>query len=393
MDHFLWTNDRIPANMTIMNNKKTFKYDVLIQEGDICDRIKEIKELTDRAMKRKRTVLFAPRRYGKTSLVKNVVGNHFKKAAPDNVMIYADLMDVKTFQSIAERLQYGISKALSEHFSVKTLLKNIAGLIKKLSVSIDVDSTSGQPSVNFSIKDIETKKGTWQLMEAIKELSEKYNLMLILDEFHDIAFVDEAEAVFRGFLQEFDNVSVFILGSKRHLLKLMFESVNAPLFNFGDELHLSPISAEDWLPYFCDRLSPVNARIEKTEIMWITDQMCDVPNAICELGAWLVENCPDTDLTMQTIKEQLNIMIDSKQCYHYMLQGYTENEKNVLRKIAMNKFILEPQSTSFLSSLSVSKSSVGKIFAKLMDIGTIEHEADKGYRISDPILGHYLATH
>ncbi len=375
------------------NNKKTFKYDVLIGDKDLCDRAKEIKDLTDRALKGKRTVLFAPRRYGKTSLVKNAVGGRFKKAASDNILIYIDLMDVKSFQSIAERLQYGVSKALSEHFPVKTLLKNIAGLIKNLSISIDIDPATGQPSINFSIKDFETQKGTRQFMEAIKNLSEKYDLMLVLDEFHDIAFVEEAEAVFRGFLQELDKAAVFILGSKKHLLKLMFASANAPLFNFGDEMHLSTISVDDWLPYFRDRMSHVDIQIEKAELMWITEQMCNVPNAICEIGSWLVENCPDTELSIQIIKEQLDLMVDSKQGYHYLLQGYTENEKNVLRKIAINKFVLEPQSTSFLGSLNVSKSSVGKIFAKLMDMGTIEYEEEKGYRISDPILGHYLATH
>jgi hypothetical protein len=57
-----------------------------------------------------------------------------------------------------------------------------------------------------------------------------------------------------------------------------------------------------------------------------------------------------------------------------------------------NKFVLEPQSQSFLKTLDVSKSSVGKIVTKLMNLGSIEHETEKGYRISEPILGHYLLT-
>lgn len=376
-----------------MKQQKTFKYDVLIDEEDFCNRTHEIKDLLNRAVQKKRTVLFAPRRYGKTSLVKNVVGNRYKKLKSTNILIYIDLMDVKSFQSIAERIQNGISKSLSEQFPIKTLFKNITNLIKNLSLRIDIDSITGQPSINFEVKDIETQRGCHQLMEAIKKLAEKYNLMLILDEFHDIKFIDEAEAVFRNFLQELDKASVFILGSKRHLLKLMFSSSHAPLFNYGDEMHLSPISADEWLKYFHERLSQVNSKIGIEEISWILDQMSNVPNSICELGAWLLENCTNTTLTIKTIKEELDSMVDLKQNYHYFLQGYTKNERNVLKQIAINKFVLEPQSTSFLDSLSVSKSSVGKIFSKLMDLGTIEYEMDKGYRISDPILGHYLATH
>lgn len=376
-----------------MNAKKTFKYDILIDETDLCDRINEIKELSRRASLGKRTVLFAPRRYGKTSLVKNAVGKRFKKAGSKNVLVYVDLMDVRSFQSISERFQYGLSKALSEHFPIKTLLKNIAGIVKNISLTVEADPVTGQLSLGMSVKDTENQKGSRHLMDALKHLSEKYNLMLVLDEFHDITFVGEAEALFRGFLQELDKASVFILGSKRHLLKLMFTDANAPLFNYGDQMSLSPIAAEDWLAYYNERLSAAGLSIDRSAMSWITAEMCDVPNSICELGAWLVENRPDSKLTIESIKEQLNILLDSKQGYHYILQGYTENEMSVLKKIAENKFVMEPHSTAFLETIRVSKSSVGNIIGKLMDLGAIEFEMNKGYRISDPLLGHYLATH
>lgn len=383
----------IPDSIDIMKTRKTFKYDVLIDENDICDRGNEIRDLLRRAKSGKRTVLFAPRRYGKTSLVKNVVGRRFKKADARNLLIYVDLMDVKNFRSIAERLQYSLSKSLTEHFPVRTLLKNIAGLIKNITISIETDPATGQPSLSLSVSDADNQKGSRPLMEAISKLSEKHNLMLILDEFHDIAFVDEAEAVFRSFLQELTKASVFILGSKRHLLKLMLADANAPLFNFGDEMSLSPIRVKDWLGYYRERLSISNLSIAEEGMGWIAARMCDVPNAICELGAWLVENCSNTHLSIKVIKEQLDSMLDSKQGYHYILQGYTEIERQVLKKIAESGFVLEPQSSSFLEMTQVSKSSVQKVVSKLMDLGTIEFELDKGYRLSDPLLGQYLARH
>lgn len=376
-----------------MKNLKTFKYDVLIDEKDFCNRTKEIATLTKRAKQSKRTVLFAPRRYGKTSLVKNVIGNRYRKASAKGVLIYIDLMDVRSFQSISERLQHGIAKSLSQHFPIRTLIKSMAGMLKHLSLSINLDPITGQPNMNFGIKDLETQKGCRQLMEAMKKLSNKFHLMVVLDEFQDISFVEEAEAVFRSFLQEITNSSIFILGSKKHLLKLMFSDVNAPLFNFGDEIHLTPIKSDEWLSYFSERLKQVGTKIGEEEIIWIMNQMYNVPNAICELGAWLMDECPNVTLAIDKIKNELSEMVDSKQSYAYLLQTYTENERNVLKQIAISKFVLEPYSMSFLDSLRVSKSSVGKIIKKLMDLGTIEFENDKGYRISDPILGYYLESH
>lgn len=376
-----------------MKKQKMFKYDVLIDEADICNRSKEIREMTNRAVSGKRTVLFAPRRYGKTSLIKNVVGNRHKKAGVGNIMIYVDLMDVRNFESIAERIQYGLSKSLAEHFPIKTLLKNITGLIKNISLNIEMDPVTNQPSLNLSVKDAGSQKGSRHLMDAIKSLSDKYDLMLVLDEFHDITFVDEAEAVFRSFLQELDKAAVFILGSKRHLLKLMFSDANAPLFNFGDQIALEPIPAKEWLGYCRERFKISDLSINEEGISWIISEMCNVPNSICEFGAWLVENCHGTQLSIEVLREQLGIMLDSKQGFHYIIQNYTDNERRLLKQIAIDKFVAEPQSTSFLSSVPVSKSSVGKTFEKLMNLGIIEYEFDKGYRLSDPLLGQYLATH
>ncbi|MFH1653456.1 MAG: ATP-binding protein [Pseudomonadota bacterium] len=376
-----------------MKELKIFRYDVLIDEKNFCDRVGEIKALAKRSRDMKKTILFAPRRYGKTSLVRNVVGSRYKKMSSNHMLVYIDLMDVQSFESIAQRIQQSLSKSLIENFPVKTLIKNVAGLIKNLSTNIEFDPVSGMPSIGFSIKNFEIKNGLQQLFEAIKELSKKYHMMLVLDEFHDISFVPEAEALFRGFLQELDSTTVFILGSKKHLLKLMFENANSPLFNYGDEVHLNPISVDDWLFYFQERLSQVDVKIEKEEISWITEQMCDVPNAICELGAWLMENFSKTKLSTKTIKSELYRLVDSKQSFHYLLQGYTENERNVLRKLAANRYVLEPQSMSFLDSLGIPKSSVAKILTKLMDLGAVEYEPNKGYRISDPILGFFLATH
>lgn len=375
-----------------MKSKMGFKYDVLIDEKDMCNRKKEIDLLLKKAKERKKTVLFAPRRYGKTSLVKNIIGKKFCDLQSKNILIYVDLMDVRSFQSIAERLQYSISIALAKHFPIKTLLNQIAVFFKGISMNVEVDQQTGQPSINFSVKENINIKGCRDLLDVIKTISQKYHLMLVLDEFHDITFVDESQALFRSFLQELSDTSIFILGSKRHLLQLLFSDVNAPLFNFGDEMHLGPISVDDWLHYFNERLSQVDVKIGMGEMIWIADEMYNVPNSICELGAWLLDHAQKAKLTIKSIKMHLDELVNTKQSYHYLLQGYTENEKNVLKKIAVTKYVNEPSSISFLDSLNISKSSVGKVFSKLMDLGTIEYEIDKGYRISDPILGHFMAT-
>lgn len=376
-----------------MRSTKVFKYDVLIDADDLCDRQVEQVELLKRAKTKKRTIVFAPRRYGKTSLIKNVIGTAFFRLSPHHLVLFFDLMGVQSLESIAKRLHHGISQGLSRRFPVKTLLKEVTSALRGISLQVDTDPVTGQPSLSLTAKGREPNNEITHLMDVIKTLSRKYPVMIILDEFHDVTFVPEAEALFRGLLQELGETAVFILGSKRHLLTLMFQNAHAPLFHYGDELHLGPIAIQDWLTYFQDRMSSKQIMIDEGVLQWILTTLCNVPNAICEFGAWLVDNFdPGTALTVSLVKQQLDRFVENKQSYAYLLQGYTEKECEVMNALARQQFTLEPQAEVFLKSIRASKSSVGKIIKKLMDRGLIEHEIAKGYRLSDPLLGHYLAT-
>lgn len=372
---------------------KAFKYDVLIHAGDLCNRKSEQTELLKRAKNRKRTIVFAPRRYGKTSLVKNVTGSAFFGLSRRHLVLFFDLMDVQSLESIAKRLHHGVSQALSQRFPVKTLLKDVAGYLRGFSLQVEADPVTGQPSLLLTSKGRETGAEIGHLMDTVKTLARKYPTMIVLDEFHDITFVPEAEALFRSLLQELGETAVFILGSKRHLLTLMFQDAHAPLFHYGDEIHLGPIPLKDWLGYFQERMVPKQILIGEEELRWILTTLCDVPNAVCEFGAWLADSLESkTTLTVGFIKQQLDRMVENKQSYAYLIQGYTEKEFDVLSALAKEHFTLEPYAEAFLKLIRVSKSSVGNIIKKLMDRGMIEHEAGKGYRLSDPLLGHYLAT-
>lgn len=376
-----------------MPSVKTFKYDVLIGVDDICNRQTEQDELLRRAKAKKRTIVFAPRRYGKTSLIKNVIGSAFLNTSRRHVVLFFDLMDVQSLDSIARRLHHSISQAISQRFPVKTLMKDVAEYLRGLSLQVEVDPVTGHPSISMTARGKETQAELAQFMDAVKTLTSKYPTMVILDEFPDIALVPEAEALFRGLLQDLGGAAVFILGSKRHLLTLMFQNARAPLFHYGDEIHFGPILLKDWLPYFRERMKGKEITIEKGTLAWILENLFDVPNAICEFGAWLVENVPaKTTLTIALAKQQLDRMAENKQSYAFLLQGYTEKEREILSALARQRFTLKPHSEAFLKQVHASKSSVGKIAKKLLDRGLIEYELDRGYRISDPLLGYYLAT-
>lgn len=369
---------------------KEFKYDVLITEEDICDRKREITVLLKAAQRNKKIVLLAPRRYGKTSLIKNVVSERLRKIQPKKIIIFVDLMEVESLASIAGRVEYGLSKALAKSKSLANLMRSVVKVFKNVSVQINIDTTTGVPAISFEKKSTNEQKNLAVILDGICSLAKDQQIMLILDEFQDIAFVKEAQGIFRSALQQLSNTAVFILGSKRHLMDKMLNVSNAPLFHFGDEIHLGPIAEEEWQPYFAERLASQKVTISKEALHYLCERMCQVPNAICEVGAWLQEYYRNQCLSIADIDLALDNMVETKQSYAYQLQNFTAKEKMFLQAIAKLNFVTKPHSLEFLKLLDVPKSSVGSLLKKFNDNGVIEKELSAGWRLSDPVFAHYL---
>jgi uncharacterized protein len=369
---------------------KEFKYDILIDRDDVCDREQEINALEQAAHHNKKIILLAPRRYGKTSIIKNVVSNKVKAAKPKRLVLFVDLMDVESLHSIAARFEHGITQSFAETFPVQSILKHFASFFRNLSLRIDIDPVTNSVGISFQKSTNNSRSNLQSILAGIIALSKKYQLMLILDEFQDIIFVPEAEAILRSALQQIKNAAVFIMGSKRHLMDRMINDSNAPLFHYGDEMNFSPIPEEKWLPYFKARFNPKKIIISKEVLSYLIERLCNVPNAICELGAWLLENYQNKKLEISDIEIALNDMVERKQSYVYRLQGFNNNEKLFLQAIAKQNFVLQPYSVFFLKQLNIAKSSIEKILVKFRDNGVLEYEIEKGWRLSDPILGHYL---
>lgn len=374
-----------------MAQTKTFQYDVLLSKENICNRSSEIRALNSAAYNNKKIVLFAPRRYGKTSLIKNVVAENFKQRIKNDLVLYIDLMDVKSLESIQNRIQTALSFALSSKLNTQDKIKKWLSIFKNIALRLEFDPITGTPSLEFAPKAQESKKSLELLFASLKEMQKSHRIMLVLDEFQDISFIEEAEALWRGLLQELSECSVFILGSKRHLLQKMFDNNNSALFHYGDELHLTPISLQDWLPYFEERLAPKKLKIDEESLRFLLELMYDVPNAICELGAYLVETNLNKTLSKEIIKNNLNQLVQVRQSYAYKRQFLNQNENTLLSALSQTGFVTSPQSADFVAKTGLSKSTLGYTLQNLLDNGLIEYELNRGYRVSDPIFGYYLA--
>ncbi|MBF0441970.1 MAG: hypothetical protein HQK54_08710 [Oligoflexales bacterium] len=315
----------------------------------------------------------------------------FVNASKENMVLFVNFMGVKSETSVVNRLQAGIEELYAKATPVKSWLESAAKYFKNISATITVDPISGQPSFSLQGGLGQKPLKIAQLFSALKSLAAKYHLFIIFDEFQDIAFSPEIVAVLRTELQEFTDTAIGILGSRRDMLEEMFGSLRSPFYEYGDEYHLPPIACTDWLPYFNARLASVQSNIAMESVELLADIMCDVPNAICEAGAWMLDHCQGENITPKLLIAKLDELIcDKEQSLRFQISLLSEAEKSVFQEIAHRKYVDQLTSKEFLQKVKTSASATRKIFARLNGRGFLEWEFEKGYRISNPMIRYFL---
>ena len=196
---------------------------VLPIEAPFCGRELEFDELISHAKANSNVVLYSPRRYGKTSLVKRVQN---KLEELGFITIYIDISDASSSEDVASMIARGIYSSLAKE---ESLLRKVMGLLKNWRpvFSPDPSATGG---VSMTVQPVSQKTGISLLAETMeafgKLLQDKQDQFnIVIDEFQEIAGFrdgDKIEALLRKHIQQQSNCSYFFLGSRRRMLLDMF---------------------------------------------------------------------------------------------------------------------------------------------------------------------------
>lgn len=368
----------------------TFKFGQLLSKEDICDRRDEIKLLTKICQNNGRAVVYGARRFGKTSVVKNVVLEDFLQTERKTLAVYADCFQLESSEDLVLRLRIALGQALSQRAKVKTLLAALQNYLKNFRVEISTDPLSGAPTVSLAgqlTKD-ESSLSDWFL--AVNNLSKDYRTLLVLDEFQDIAQVEGTEARLRSEIQNLNRTAVILLGSKKHLLRAIFHDESRPFYGFGTDVEFKAIPLSEWIPYIQKRFKTHRLTIKEEGVAEICRLMRDVPNAIQELCQWITLEGDTGDLDSARIHHSLVRLIENKSSrYLERMASLSAKEKMVLLAVAREEPVSSITSTGFLQATQVSATATKATILRLTDQGILD-QSDDGYAITDPLFRLFL---
>jgi len=232
-------------NVTVHKNVATnpFTFGDLALDEAFTDREDELRELVSDMRNGQNVLVYAPRRYGKSSLVLRAAQEAMRQKA---LVGYCDLMKTPTKERFAAALARTIYADIAS--PVDQAFERAAELFRGLRVrpTMEVDPSDGTLRFSFQAgrRKADIDDTIERLLELLHELSaeRKRRVVIVFDEFQEILALDKQfPNLMRAVFQAQPEVSHVYLGSKRHILERIFNDKNEPFWRSAKQLEIGMI--------------------------------------------------------------------------------------------------------------------------------------------------------
>lgn len=293
-----------------------FSYGALALDEAFTDRDTELAELTSDVESGQDVVVFAPRRYGKSSLVwkasQQLVGR-------DVLVAHVDLMTTPTKEKLAERLARTIYEDVaSALFRARERARVFQGL--RVSPTVTVDPNDGSLSFGFAAgrapEDIDATLE--RLFELPGQLATERGrrVAVVLDEFQEIVGIDRAlPKLMRAVFQAQPEVAHVYLGSRRHMMEQIFSDENEPFWRSAKRLELGVIDPPLFADFIVERFERTGRAITTAALDRLLEVTGGHPYATQELCYFLWQETPTGEAEDDRLDAALARVLDSENAH------------------------------------------------------------------------------
>ncbi len=370
-----------------------FRFGDLALDQAFADRRTELAELTADVRNGQNTVVFAPRRYGKSSLIWRAA----QQLVTDGVLVaQVDLMRTPTKERLAERLSEAIHEQIaSPLLRAADRLRVFAGL--RVRPTVTVDPQTGATSFAFSARmaheDIDRTLEELLTLPAELASRRRRRVALVFDEFQEIVDIDpQLINLMRSVFQEQPEISHVFLGSRRHMMERIFNDENEPFWRSAKQMELGPIDPAVFARFAQRRFEQTGKRLRTgaaAEALRITRGH---PYATQELlyALWELTE-PDTAADVELVPRALEQALRSEHAHLSLLwERSSATQRLVLQALAAEQ-PARPLSSDYQARHSLPAApAVQSALESLIRLEVVERRRRGEYRIAEPFLADWL---
>lgn len=335
-------------------------------------------------------VLYGPRRYGKSSLVGELVGDLEKAGVPCVTLDVVKVPSIDMFVSIYA------TKVYRRLAPVKFEFKKLGTFLKSLRPKMTLDQT-GAAGLSFDLSDAPV--GPEALTEVLdlpqKLLAGKDRAVVVFDEFQEVKDLlpnDGFERVMRSAIQSHRNVSYIFLGSRYHILRRMFTDHNRPFYKSAVTILLDKPPVEESIRFVVDRFATAGKSIAREAAEHLVAKIENIPYYIQQLGFEtfrLVDDAHRKSVSSADVDAaHANLSGFNRDQYEQLMLTLSASQKKLLIALARERTNEFGDAYRRRYALGVS-STVNSAKSKLMEDGHIEI-SDEQYVVADPFFAQFL---
>jgi hypothetical protein len=269
-----------------------FIFGALALDEAFTDRAAELKELAADIRNGQDVLVFAPRRYGKSSLVLRAAQEAIAKKV---LVAYCDLMKTPTKERFAAALAQTIYDDIAS--PVGHALEKAAALFRGLRVTPTIELDPDDGSLRFTFEG--GRRRAPEIDETIEKLLElpgklgaerKRRTALVFDEFQEVLRLDERfPNLMRAVFQTQPEVAHIYLGSKRHLVERIFNDRNEPFWRSAKRMEIGLIAPDEFAAYIRRRFDDTDKGIRDDALERLLAVTAGHPYATQELAYFVWE--------------------------------------------------------------------------------------------------------
>jgi hypothetical protein len=225
-----------------------FIYSHPLSPEDIIDRDEESNELLRHAVGGHFVRLYAPRKYGKTSLLKRALRDG--ETQEGLIPIHVDLYRVSSMADVTVRVERAYSRNLKG-----ALRARIEEFLQRTGIGLSLGAFGISAKLQLDPR-VDPLPALHALLDLPLRLEEGggYRAFIALDEFQDVHKVPDLDGLIRSHIQYQGEVASYVFaGSEPGLMELLFESKERPLYGSAVPMRLQRLANEDIAAYVIER--------------------------------------------------------------------------------------------------------------------------------------------
>jgi hypothetical protein len=232
----------------VITDVNPFVYSRPIAPDEIIDRDDETQHLLASAVGGHYVRLYAPRKYGKTSLLRRVLRDAERQE--QMIPILVDLYGVLSVSDVAIRFERAYARQLKGKLRAR---------IEEFLQSTGLGLSLGALGVSARLQ-LDPRTDPLPALHALLDLPLRleegggFRALIVLDEFQDITKVKEMDALLRSHIQFQGEVASFVFaGSEPGLMRELFEDRARPLYGQAVPVRLERLADADIGAYIIGR--------------------------------------------------------------------------------------------------------------------------------------------